>query len=278
MDHSNVSFVPLGDGLVASTKQLAFDERLPVDAEAKELLCVGNASRGRVKVQLVASEKEAEKAAVRVAPDVAVLERGMACEFEVFVTPHCTCALRDDVCVVARGASGRTVTKRVGVALETELSTRLHYDDVAAEKQIGEGSFGVVFKGTFHGQDVAIKKMKEVDASAGAMEEFAKEVAMLDKFRCDEIVHFYGACFIPNHVMMVTEYAPCGSLADCIKELPEQPETVRARLIEPARRLLRTRRRAWPQALRRATGSRGDADASFAGRCVSFCLTTTLTT
>ena len=47
MDHSNVSFVPLGDGLVASTKQLAFDGKLPVDAEAKEFLCAGKVLRGR---------------------------------------------------------------------------------------------------------------------------------------------------------------------------------------------------------------------------------------
>ena len=46
MDHSNVSFVSLGDGLVASTKQL-FDGKLPVDAEAKASLCVGKVSRRR---------------------------------------------------------------------------------------------------------------------------------------------------------------------------------------------------------------------------------------
>ena len=39
------------------------------------------------------------------------------------------------------------------------------------------------------------------------MAESTKEVAMLDKFRCDQAVHFYGACLIPNHVMMVTEFA-----------------------------------------------------------------------
>ena len=47
MDHSNVSFVSLGDGLVASTKQLAIDGKHPVDAEAKEFLCVGKVLRGR---------------------------------------------------------------------------------------------------------------------------------------------------------------------------------------------------------------------------------------
>ena len=57
--------------------------------------------------------------------------------------------------------------------------------------------------------------------SADTTAEFEKEVAMLGKFRCDEIVHFYGACLIPNHVMMVTEFAPCGSLADAIKKRDE---------------------------------------------------------
>ena len=60
MDRSTVSFVILGDGLVASTKQLVFEGKLPVDGETKELLCIRNASRGEMKVQLIASEKETE--------------------------------------------------------------------------------------------------------------------------------------------------------------------------------------------------------------------------
>ena len=40
--------------------------------------------------------------------------------------------------------------------------TILHYDDIVCEKQIGDWSFGVVFKGSFRLNDVAIKKMKDV--------------------------------------------------------------------------------------------------------------------
>ena len=47
MDHSNVSFVPLGDGLVASTRRVAFDGKHPVGVESNEFLCVGKVSRGR---------------------------------------------------------------------------------------------------------------------------------------------------------------------------------------------------------------------------------------
>ena len=86
---------------------------------------------------------------------------------------------------------------------------------------IGEGSFGIVFLGNFRGNKVAIKKMKQLDEGKGfekAMEEFTKEVNMLDKFRCDYLIHFYGAVFIPSKVCMVTEFAQFGSLQDLMNK------------------------------------------------------------
>ena len=75
MKRSNINIIPLGDGLVASTHCLEFDGKLAVETESKELLCVGNASRGKVKVQLVESEKEREKATYRAQPDFVMLVR-----------------------------------------------------------------------------------------------------------------------------------------------------------------------------------------------------------
>ena len=40
---------------------------------------------------------------------------------------------------------------------------------------------------------------------------------MLDKFRCDFIVHFYGAVFIKNKTCLVTEFAEYGSMNDLMK-------------------------------------------------------------
>ena len=54
---------------------------------------------------------------------------------------------------------------------------------------------------------------------------------MLDKFRCDFVVHFYGACFIPNHIMVVTEFAPSESQMDCTKKRPEPSEFMKAKLM-----------------------------------------------
>ena len=58
--------------------------------------------------------------------------------------------------------------------------------------------------------------MKEIQQTKESIEEFNKEVTMLDKFRSEYIVHFYGAVFIPNKICMVTEFAKYGSLNDLI--------------------------------------------------------------
>ena len=50
----------------------------------------------------------------------------------------------------------------------------------------------------FRGNDVAIKKMKEVGVCEESMAEFEKEVAVLDKFRCENRIHFSGVCTIPT--------------------------------------------------------------------------------
>ena len=59
---------------------------------------------------------------------------------------------------------------------------------------------------------------------------------MLDKFRCDGVVHFYGACTIRNHVMMVTEFAPWGSLMDCIRRRAEPEARIKAKVMVDAAR------------------------------------------
>ncbi|ELP85500.1 protein serine/threonine kinase, putative [Entamoeba invadens IP1] len=59
--------------------------------------------------------------------------------------------------------------------------------------------------------------MKEVEHNEESMEEFKKEVEMLDKFRSEFVVHFYGAVFARNKVCMVTEFATYGSLQDLMK-------------------------------------------------------------
>ena len=112
-------------------------------------------------------------------------------------------------------------TVPIEMTVRTEKTTRLHYDGVVCEKRIAEGGFGVVFKGKFELNDVAVKQMKEIGATEESLDEFANDVAIRDKFRCVQIVHFSGECTIPNNIMMVTEFALCVSIAESINELRE---------------------------------------------------------
>ena len=148
MGRSNVEFVPTKvANVVTSTRCVVFDGAIPVDAESKALLCIGNVGKRRVRVQVVGKDTT-DKYTVRVVPGGVLLEKGMACEFEVFVTPLCSCTVDDRVAVVVReSGSAETGSVTVDVKAETEITSRLHYDDVVCETQIGEGSFSIVFKG-----------------------------------------------------------------------------------------------------------------------------------
>ena len=95
-----------------------------------------------------------------------------------------------------------------------------------------------LFTSIFRGNVVAIKKMKETSSSEkkggnkedNKMREFEEEVSMLDKFRSEYIVHFYGAVFIPTKVCMVTEFAQYGSLNDLIDKRVNDPLNTKMRV------------------------------------------------
>ena len=91
--------------------------------------------------------------------------------------------------------------------------------------------YDIVYNGVNERNDVVVQQMKEVGASDDSTVEFLKEVAMLDKFRCDQIVPFDGGCTVLNNVMMVTEFAPCGSLMDCIKKRPEPEDIIKTKVM-----------------------------------------------
>ncbi|ELP91613.1 protein serine/threonine kinase, putative, partial [Entamoeba invadens IP1] len=155
---------------------------------------------------------------IRTVPSLVTLKRGDACEFEIFIKPLCSCYLEEDIMVIALDIeTGVQYNEKIQIEVLTENSTKLNYKELNEEKKIGEGSFGIVYKGKYRGNTVAIKRMKESTGENNDMTEFTKEVTMLDKFRSDYIVHFYGAVFIPNKVCMVTEFAQFGSLQDLMK-------------------------------------------------------------
>ena len=101
----------------------------------------------RVCVQVVGKDTT-DKYTVRVVPGGVVLGGWMACEFEVFVTPLCSCTVDDRAAVVRERGAAETesTTVPIGFKAETEISPKLHYDDVVCDKKVGERTFEIVYK------------------------------------------------------------------------------------------------------------------------------------
>ncbi|ELP87163.1 protein serine/threonine kinase, putative [Entamoeba invadens IP1] len=221
MSRSNVEMVSMNNNLCTNKPVLKFDlddiEQIPVDSETRDLVCVGNTSKHKMKIQFSVLEG-CDNYKIRTTPSLVTLKKGEACEFEIFIEPLCSCHLEEDIMVIALDIeTGVQYNEKIQIEVLTENSTKLNYKELNEEKKIGEGSFGIVYKGNYRGNTVAIKRMKESTGENNDMTEFTKEVTMLDKFRSDYIVHFYGAVFIPNKVCMVTEFAQFGSLQDLMK-------------------------------------------------------------
>jgi hypothetical protein len=75
-------------------------------------------------------------------------------------------------------------------------------EDIKFEERIAEGSFGVVFLGSYKGLPVAVKKLKRDDSD----DDFVHEVRMLSSIRHPNIVLFIGVGLTEDSKYIVTEY------------------------------------------------------------------------
>ncbi|CAI5978376.1 unnamed protein product [Closterium sp. NIES-65] len=82
--------------------------------------------------------------------------------------------------------------------------------------KIASGSFGDLYRGTYCGQDVAIKILKPERLNDSLQQEFAQEVYIMRKVRHKNVVQFIGACTKPPNLSIVTEFMVGGSVYDYI--------------------------------------------------------------
>ncbi|ELP94035.1 protein kinase domain containing protein, partial [Entamoeba invadens IP1] len=92
MKKMGVQFVKNLNALIALNKpNIIFgdEEKIPINTETVENLCIGNVSKHTLKVQFVVTKNE--KCVIRTQPELVILQKGFACEFQVFVNPLCSC-------------------------------------------------------------------------------------------------------------------------------------------------------------------------------------------
>lgn len=76
--------------------------------------------------------------------------------------------------------------------------------------QLGAGKFSTVWEGKYKGKKVAIKKAYKAMLPQNYHEQ---EKQTLAKLNHKNIIHLYGFSEDKHHVIIVTEYAPGGTLA-----------------------------------------------------------------
>ncbi|CAL4127209.1 unnamed protein product, partial [Meganyctiphanes norvegica] len=87
--------------------------------------------------------------------------------------------------------------------------------DLYLQQSIGKGSFGVIYKGTWKGLTVAVKKVEtELQNTA-----FLNEITQLSRVSHENIIHLYGAC-AGLHNLIIVEYADGGSLYQLLHNSP----------------------------------------------------------
>ncbi|KAH7426548.1 hypothetical protein KP509_10G005600 [Ceratopteris richardii] len=96
--------------------------------------------------------------------------------------------------------------------LDDVAEFEISWEDLNIGERIGLGSYGEVYRGDWHGTEVAVKKFLDQDISGDALLEFASEVRLMKRMRHPNVVLFMGAVMHPPNLSIVTEFLPRGSL------------------------------------------------------------------
>ena len=93
------------------------------------------------------------------------------------------------------------------------LNLNIDKKDIVKQGQIGRGSYAVVYKGNWHGEDVAIKEFLTLELTGNFLDEFQKEVTIMAQYgaQCSKLVRLCGVS-LEKPYSIVMELCPNGSL------------------------------------------------------------------
>lgn len=100
--------------------------------------------------------------------------------------------------------------KSAAAALDAKIA--IPYFELSLEEKIGQGTFGTIYRGRWHEEEVAIK-LWSGRLSERERPQFIRETQILQRLNTPAYVpKFYGACLEEGQACVVMEYCPQGSL------------------------------------------------------------------
>ncbi|CAN1266861.1 Probable serine/threonine-protein kinase SIS8 [Linum perenne] len=101
---------------------------------------------------------------------------------------------------------------RSDVTLDDVAECEIPWEDITMGERIGLGSYGEVYRGEWHGTEVAVKRFLDQDISGESLMEFKSEVEIMKRVRHPNVVLFMGAVTRAPNLSIVSEFLPRGSL------------------------------------------------------------------
>lgn len=110
---------------------------------------------------------------------------------------------------------GQQITELIETSLDSyHKIMNIPSSEIKIEKQIGEGKFRNVFKGSFRGETVCIKILKGKDKEK-EWEKYLSEINILRRLKHPNIIGFRGVS-TDNNYCLITEFAELGTLRDAL--------------------------------------------------------------
>ncbi|ELP90596.1 serine-threonine protein kinase, putative [Entamoeba invadens IP1] len=208
-------------------------ECIPVDEDSHFEFVIANGYAKLVKIDIFSIKKKMEKYSITYTPSTFLLDGKKSIKINVKVHPYCSTTIEDSINIVTFEIyNSKQNVFKVPLYIQTQKTSKIDPDDIVEESLLGCGAFGVVMKGRYKNNSVAIKKirdifvLKENNELAKHIEEFGQELKILENLRHPNIVHYYGGVTLFEKWSIVLELAPLGSLRTFIekkkKELNEK--------------------------------------------------------
>ncbi|RHY51663.1 hypothetical protein DYB34_008732, partial [Aphanomyces astaci] len=98
---------------------------------------------------------------------------------------------------------------------------RVANDEIVVGELVASGGFGVIYRGQFAGEDIAIKKcLPDKVNNHSAMESFMLEIKLMSKMDHPNIVRFVGVAWTTLvQLKMLTEYMPRGNVRMLLQDV-----------------------------------------------------------